>query len=57
MLPEDDRRESTSEEYVALSERLDDHQARMAELRSGARGISDDDAMVEDHLRELGYLE
>ena len=55
--PADDRSGDADEEFAALSEALDDHQGRMADLRTGARGVDEDDAMVEEHLRDLGYVE
>ncbi len=55
--PEDDQREMASEVLAALSTALDEHQEQMADMRSGNAGIDEDDEMVEEHLRELGYLE
>lgn len=55
--PTDDRRDDGLPEYDRLSQALDEHQDRMARMRSGSAGIDEDEAMVEDHLRELGYLE
>ncbi|MFC6825508.1 sulfatase [Halopelagius fulvigenes] len=55
--PGDDRSGEESEVYDELAAALDDHQRRMAEMRRGERGVDEDDEMVEDHLRELGYLQ
>ncbi|WP_224336162.1 sulfatase-like hydrolase/transferase [Haloprofundus halobius] len=55
--PEDDRRESNPDEYEALSAALDEHRERMRRLRSGDVAVDEDDEMVEQHLRDLGYVE
>ncbi|SFR48002.1 Arylsulfatase A [Halogeometricum rufum] len=55
--PEDNRVDDSPPEYADLTDRLDEHQERMAALRSGDGGVDEDDEMVEQHLRELGYLE
>jgi arylsulfatase A-like enzyme len=55
--PEDDRSGDTPE-YDGLSAALDDHQARMKRLREGGSdGVAEDDEMVEQHLKDLGYME
>lgn len=55
--PEDDR-SADAPEYEELSAALDNHQERMRRLREGGSiGISEDKEMVEEHLRDLGYLE
>lgn len=55
--PEDDR-SGDAAEYDELSAALDDHQERMQRLREeGSIGIDEDEEMVEEHLRDLGYLE
>ncbi|RYJ13700.1 sulfatase-like protein [Halogeometricum borinquense] len=43
--------------YDELTEQLEEHQRQMAALRSGERGVDEDDEMVEEHLRDLGYIE
>jgi arylsulfatase A-like enzyme len=54
----DDRSGDGRPEYDELSQALDDHQKRMHRLREGGSvGVDKDDEMVEDHLRDLGYLE
>jgi arylsulfatase A-like enzyme len=58
--PEDDRTgdQLAVSEYEQLSRALDDHQERMKRMREGgSEGIAEDDEMVEDHLKDLGYLE
>lgn len=40
-----------------LSNALDDHREEMAAMRSGARAIGEESTMVEEHLKQLGYLE
>ncbi|WP_158055938.1 sulfatase-like hydrolase/transferase [Halorussus halophilus] len=56
--PEDDRADDDIPEYRELSQALDDHQERMKQMREGSsHGIDEDDEMVEDHLKDLGYLE
>jgi arylsulfatase A-like enzyme len=55
--PEDDRSGDGLDAYDELSAALDGHQRRMAEMRRDERGIDEDDEMVENHLRELGYIE
>ncbi|WP_339102618.1 sulfatase [Haloterrigena salinisoli] len=55
--PADDRSGDGRPEYDELSQALDDHQERMRRFREdGSVGIDEEDAMVEDHLRDLGYL-
>jgi arylsulfatase A-like enzyme len=51
--------ERSTDEPAVLSElqdRIDDHRTRMEQYRRGARGINEDEAMVEEHLEDLGYL-
>ncbi|MFC4438913.1 MULTISPECIES: sulfatase-like hydrolase/transferase [Natrialbaceae] len=56
--PEDDRSDDASTECGELSEALDDHQERMRRLREGGSvGVAEDERMVEEHLRDLGYME
>jgi arylsulfatase A-like enzyme len=56
--PGDDRSDEDLSEYEALSRALDDHQDRMKRMREGgSAGIAEDEEMVEDHLKDLGYLE
>ncbi|USZ68050.1 sulfatase [Halorussus salilacus] len=56
--PEDDRTGESPPEYAELSRALDDHRERMRRMREGgSRGIDEDDEMVEDHLKDLGYME
>jgi arylsulfatase A-like enzyme len=54
--PKDDR--SDAPEYEVLTDALDNHQARMRRMRDGEKsGVGEDDEMVTEHLRDLGYLE
>lgn len=46
-----------AEEYRELTEALGDHLAEMERRRSGNINAVEDDEVIEDHLRELGYLE
>ena len=56
--PEDDRSGEDCPEFEALSRALDDHQERMRRLREGgSAGVAEDEEMVENHLKDLGYLE
>jgi arylsulfatase A-like enzyme len=55
--PGDDRSGEGLGEEAALASALDDHRDRMAALRAGERAVDEDAEMVEDHLRDLGYLE
>ncbi|ELZ98899.1 sulfatase-like protein [Haloferax mucosum ATCC BAA-1512] len=55
--PEDDRSGDGVPEYDELSAVLDKHMQEMADLRSGVGGVDEGEEMVEEHLRELGYLE
>ena len=55
--PEDDRRREEPEAFAALDRALDDHRERMCRRREGEAGVDADDGMVEDHLRDLGYME
>jgi arylsulfatase A-like enzyme len=56
--PEDDRANDRPPEYEELSRALDDHQERMKRMReAGSRGVAEDEEMVEEHLRDLGYVE
>jgi arylsulfatase A-like enzyme len=55
--PEDNRVADGLAVYDELDERLEAHQQRMASLRGDETGVDEDDEMVEQHLRELGYLE
>ncbi|WP_132060791.1 sulfatase-like hydrolase/transferase [Halorussus amylolyticus] len=56
--PEDDRSGDGVPEYDELSRALDDHQNRMKRMREGGSdGIAEDDEMVEQHLKDLGYME
>jgi hypothetical protein len=41
---------------AALQTEIRDHRDRMARLRSGVKGVDENDAMVEEHLEDLGYL-
>jgi arylsulfatase A-like enzyme len=53
----DDRQESEPDIYDELSAALDEHLDEMETRRKhGPTGIEDEE-MIEDHLRELGYLE
>ena len=55
--PGDDR-SGESPEYAELSKALDEHRSRMKRLREGGSdGIAEDDEMVEEHLKDLGYME
>ncbi|WP_134670598.1 sulfatase [Halorussus marinus] len=55
--PEDDRGDDAPE-YGDLARALDDHQARMKRLREGGSdAVAEDDEMVEQHLKDLGYME
>ena len=55
---EDDRSADTPPEYEELSRVLDDHQKRMRGLRKGGSiGVDEDEQMVEEHLKDLGYLD
>lgn len=56
--PEDDRVSDRPSEYEELSKALDEHQSRMRRLRlKGFRGVSEDEEIVEEHLKDLGYME
>lgn len=44
------------EVLAALRTKIRDHRDRMAQLRTGVKGIDENDAMVEEHLEDLGYL-
>lgn len=53
-----DRSTENPPEFEELTTVLDDHQQQMAMLRDrGLVGVDADGAMVEEHLKELGYLE
>ncbi|SNZ06780.1 Arylsulfatase A [Natronoarchaeum philippinense] len=55
---EDDRSADQPPEYDELSSALDDHQERMQRLREGGlAGIEEDAEIVEEHLKDLGYME
>jgi arylsulfatase A-like enzyme len=56
--PEDDCSSSHPTEYSGLSEVLNNHQNQMERRRrDGSLGVAEEETMVEDHLRDLGYLE
>jgi arylsulfatase A-like enzyme len=55
--PADDRYGEGVATESSLAAALSDHRDRMARLRRGERAVSEDDEMVEDHLKDLGYLE
>lgn len=55
--PRHDEREENAPVYEEVTAALDDHFDRMEERqRRGTAGVEDEE-MIEDHLRELGYLE
>lgn len=53
-----DDRSGEAPAYDALVDALDAHMSRMDELRRGkTSGIGEDEEMVEEHLKDLGYME
>ncbi|TMT87285.1 DUF229 domain-containing protein [Haloterrigena sp. H1] len=56
--PADDRSGDALSECEELSQALEEHQKQMQRLREGGSvGVAEDDQMVEEHLRDLGYME
>jgi arylsulfatase A-like enzyme len=54
--PGDNRISTDPETFESMSESLDRHLDEMEKRRKGEAGIEDEE-MIEDHLKELGYLE
>jgi len=55
---EGDRGNDATGEYEELSDTLDDHQDRVRRRREGgSTGVEEDAEMVEEHLKDLGYME
>jgi arylsulfatase A-like enzyme len=55
--PQDDRKESDPGVYQELTTALDDHLEEMQRRREMGPGGVEDEQIIEDHLKELGYLE
>ena len=55
--PTGDKTDSATERYEVLSTVLDDHLDDMEQQRRGEMAGIEDEEMVEQHLKELGYLE
>jgi arylsulfatase A-like enzyme len=53
--PDDDRLGEGLAAEDELAAALADHREEMAAVRSGARAVGEDEAMVEEHLADLGY--
>jgi arylsulfatase A-like enzyme len=56
-IAEDTHSRADTEEYRELTDALEDHLAEMERRRSGGVNAVEDEELIEDHLRELGYLE
>jgi hypothetical protein len=55
--PEDNRVDDDLPVHNELTEALDRHRREMERSRSSERGIDQDSEMVEEHLKDLGYME
>jgi arylsulfatase A-like enzyme len=55
-LSADEQSSDRPEVLAELQAEIHDHRDRMAQLRKGVRGVEEDNAMVEEHLENLGYL-
>ena len=56
--PDDDRSAENAAEFEELTTALDDHRERMKRMREGgSHGVDEDEEMVAEHLKDLGYME
>lgn len=55
-LPTDERSTDQPAILAELQDQIGQHRKRMQQSRRGSHGINEDEAMVEEHLEDLGYL-
>ena len=55
-LPTDERSIDEPAVRSELQNQIDQHRKRMQQSRRGLHGVNEDEAMVEEHLEDLGYL-